>query len=276
MAAKPFLLFDSIFRRAWDTATANVTASTEASGYPAANAQDWRVYYKWRASNTTSPVYLSADLGAASTRTADTLVVGAHNLKTCGATTLKVQRSSDAVTWTDVTGATTDPSTWIDTWPITVQFTAPSAYRYWRVRIEGTLSVAPEIGIITLGRRLEFPTLDPSIDVYGEEPIVEAPRERGGAFLGVTRRAVSKSMTLAIPPIGYTNSLFWKTSAGPNWDTDFVPHTRRGELFWYAPFFSSEPYHVWLSALDGKYSLSLADVTTRRTGSIPITCWVPE
>lgn len=268
MAQPPFLMFDSIFGKS----SVTVSASSEAAGYPAANVADWRWDDRWRAGGTSSPAWVKADLGASSTSDADTLIIAGHNLATCGASAVTLECSSDGSSWSTVDAL--DPRTWKDEHPITLLLGSPGEFRYWRVSISGTLTKAPEIGILCVGLRLEVARLSPEWDLYGEDCDTEWNANVGGKMLGANLNAVSKAITLSLGAPGYIDDEFWKKTPGPNWDDDFVAHSR-SKPFWFVPFIEREPYHVWLSRRNGPIASAFVNIVSRRTATLPMICFVP-
>lgn len=267
----PFLMWDSIFA----AAGATVTASSEAAGYPASNVADWiwAGPHRWRAAGLTSPAWLAVDLGASCQRAADSIVLAGHNLVSCGASSVLVRRSADGVNWN--TETTIDVAGWKDEIPITAQFSLVGPSRYWRLEISGTFTKSPEIGIATLGQRLEIPNLSPDLDPYSFEPQSSANRNRAGQFIGVEVTWKKKEFNLPFPDPGYLDTEFWKRSGGPNWDDGLIPHCAAGLPFWFAWNLNREKFHVWLCRQNAMPSFRFVNLTSRRSGSFPVEAYLP-
>jgi len=82
-------------RIGWQDAIESISASSAASGHPAANALSWQTYERWRPS--ASPATLTATYAA---QTVEYIAVGAHTLSTADSVTLEVLEGS---TWTPIT-----------------------------------------------------------------------------------------------------------------------------------------------------------------------------
>lgn len=136
----PTVLFQNVF------ASGTLTASSEATGYPKENVLDESTVKYW--SPTSLPATLSVDYG--SSVAADALGIVAHDLDTAGCS-IKVQKSVDGITYTDVTSSVTPT----DNTTLLLLFTSTSS-RYWRLSITGA-STMPFIGVVFLGARFNFP-----------------------------------------------------------------------------------------------------------------------
>lgn len=151
-----------------------LAVTSTASGYSANNLIDWRTYTKWKASSSadqnidafvendqaylelaeggwleTEGGYLELEDGVAP----DALFIFNHNLYTIGAT-ITVQYSADGgSTYTDLYSfdAATDNA-------ILKTFNESDIKisQYWRIKLS-SMSAAPEIGVLMLGKKMEFP-----------------------------------------------------------------------------------------------------------------------
>lgn len=269
MATPPFLLWDNRYF----ASGATLSASSEAAGCPAANAANWRPFDRWRAGGTSSPAWLKVDLGVGKTGDADTLILAAHNLASCGANSVILEYSDDGSSWATVDGC--DPSTWKDEWPITLALTRVGEHRYWRVSIAGTLTKAPEVGIAFVGVRLEFPRFPPSWDPYSRPDDTEWNTNAAGQPLGSNYVGSPKTMAVDLGALGALDADFWKRADGPAWDDDFDTYRRNGWFYW-VPFLDREPYHAWLSRVVSAPSYSFVKIVGRRTAKLTLSCWVPS
>lgn len=166
---KPFFLADN---RLLDGA---VTATAADPDFPVANLGDRKTYtfYKGAAA---SEIVITVDCGAA--QGADTIGVLNHNLDSA---TLSVESSDDNVLYT----VRLAPFVQSGNGPIVKVFPLVGA-RYWRVRID-TPAAVPEIAVLILGKRLEFPrfpikAFTPNSITYKDY----APVSKTGHLLGVS------------------------------------------------------------------------------------------
>jgi hypothetical protein len=134
---KPCVLYDNILTRG------TVTAVSAASGYDILNAISGTTWDFYRPS-TAGVVDYAVDMGAATE--VDCAFIDAHNI----VGDVFVQRSSDGVNWSSVTD-TVDVS---DGAAIMFIWRGVS-YRYWRFVFD--CAVAPDIGVLMMGKRLVFP-----------------------------------------------------------------------------------------------------------------------
>lgn len=214
----PWLLTENIFE------DGTLTESSEAAGFPAENALDWRKFTasRWKAGSTTPPLTLTVDLGSGNTASPDTLCLGGHNLKDAGAR-YKVQGSTDnfSSSTVDLFSSVT-PATNVDaakTW-------TAAAYRYFRIYIDkasGDFTVAPQIGIVTLGRRYELPYLPADFDPYSEEFERDIARNDFGDFLGCDYRYSKKTLAFSFDVLKSTEI---NPGSGLTLDSDITPHLR--------------------------------------------------
>jgi hypothetical protein len=170
-------------RIGWHTlATAsNITATSSATGYPAANAANPLTFLKWRATGTGVQT-ITIDCGVA--EDVNYFALAGHNLGTDGAN-IKLQRSSDGSSWTDVTSA----RVLANDYAFMEEFEDVD-YRYYRLHIT-PVSLAPEVAVLHIGRVLR---MERRIYV-GHKPItlnrrttVSSGVSENGAFLGRVKR----------------------------------------------------------------------------------------
>lgn len=235
----PFLLFENILE------DGTLAASSAAAGYPAANVLDWRKFTaaRWKANSVTPPATLTVDLGSGNTASPDTLIIGGHNLASAGAR-FKVQGSTDNFSGSivDLFSSVT-PTTNADT----AKTWTAAAYRYFRVYIDkaaGDFSEAPQLGIVTLGRRYSLPYLPGNFDPYTEQFQRDMAQNDFGDFLGADYRYSKKPMSFAFDVVKDSEI---NPSSGLTLDDDLVPHLR------------SKPCWVaWNLDIDGAVYLAMA------------------
>lgn len=169
--ATPFILYNNIYE------TGTVTATSEASGYDVENIIDWRTYIRWKATSTSLQ---SIFLDYGSSVSSDALGIAGHNL--AGAT-IFVQTSSNG-SWSGEQ-VTRDTFTPTDDSVICRSFASVSS-RYWRIFISGAITT-PEIGVLCLGSRLDFPK-NPNrpLSFVDESTEVVASKSKKGHILGAT------------------------------------------------------------------------------------------
>ena len=209
-------------------APSDVTASSEASGFPADAPLRPDTYERWRPSSTSSTWEI--DLGTA--RPVSYVGIGAHTIGTSGAA-ITVEYSDDAETWDEFGEFAPGDNK-------AIMFLAEEVEaRYWRLSLEGG---APEIGVIYIG-----PVLAMERPIYGgHSPItlsrqttLQQSKSRGGQFLGQQFRR--KGLT---GDANYTN-------LSPDWYRSefdpFVKEARRFPFFfaWRPTSYPEEVAYVW-------------------------------
>lgn len=258
--AKPFLLWENIFE------DGTITSSSEASGWPDDAVIDWFGLHdtssRWQAGGTTTPQWVKVDLGAGNTASPDTVVIGGHNLSTIGGTVV-VQYSSDDFS-ADTNNAFTAVTPSNDkvicrTWTAT-------AARYWRVYLThgSAFTAAPQIGLITLGRRFDFSVgWQPNWDPYDYEPKVSRSKNKYGGALGGNLRHYTKRFSINYRAPGLLETEL-NPASGLTFDGDFRPHADT-KPFWYAWDIDTEDQHVWLCERTSPIETPFHVSTTRRT-----------
>ncbi len=255
--ANPLLHFENIL----DDVTP--TATSAAAGFPITNINDWRVgtAYRWKATGT-GDQHIDIDLGGA-TADADTLAIGGHNLGTVGA---RVRVKADTFTppTTDRL-AGFDPS---DDLPLLKTFTAPGVLRYWRVSVYNTPSAAAQIGVITLGRRIDYDAgALTDLDPYNRSSSVVPFINNNGSPIGVSVRSKTKRFTMSYgggDPGMRTTSFF--TTITPDIDTGWLPHAvDDAKPFWFAWNIAVDADEIYLCRVDGPtVSMPFVGSTARR------------
>ena len=226
------VLFENVFADSDGT----LSATSEASGFEVENINDWRIgtIYRWKATDTTSPQYLTMDLGLNVASAPDTLVIAGNNfVEAMTVNGYKVEyQVTDGSGWNDLFAESAPASNVVE-----IQtFTAVSA-RYFRLTLTraGGFDAVPHIGVVTLGRRLNFDEGCPeSIDPYQQHAITDDPRTRG-TYLGANVRFKKKFFRIEWPEPGLQKSTFFQPASGVTFDTDFVDHAIKGALpFWFS------------------------------------------
>lgn len=244
----PIILYDSRFL------DGILTASSEATGYPVANIKDLRTYTFWKPA-AAGTVYITIDCG--SDKTADSLAIIGHNLKTANAT-VSVDSSPDNLIWTERLAGFIPSSDKAFLKTFTSAFT-----RYWRLKFI-TASVIPYIAVAMLGNKLQFPyPPDTPYIPYSETIETESSKSKAGHLLGtvvrfkpievsakfshLTRQWVIDSFKPFWDIYGSElKSFFWA------WDIDTFP-----EHVFFLRMIESAKYEMPLSMLNYVDSLSL-------------------
>lgn len=261
--ARPWLLWENVFE------DGTLASSPAATGWPVENVIDWRglvaTAFRWKKANTASSGYIEVDLGAGNSASPDTLVVGGHNFATAQAE-VRVRSSDDGVSYNNETSfdlPTTDKA-YFQT------FTPSGPHRFWRIQMfnaGGTFAAEPQVGILTLGRRLESPVgYHPSWGPYNETAIREGAPNRAGEILGVGLRAVERVFRFEYPSPGLRKTDFFAPSSGVSWDAGFIPHSR-SRPFWFAWNTDEDPV-PWLCWRDPDVAYSFVTNAARRTVSV--------
>ncbi|MBI5233518.1 MAG: hypothetical protein HY880_04115 [Deltaproteobacteria bacterium] len=186
--AKIKFLWETMLGSTGSTLTATSTATGD---YAVSYLYNMLETNRWKSANTTTPMYVSYDAGSGNTKTADYLAIIGHNLKTIGAT-ITLQYSSDNVTYYDCfTGFAPTADT-----VILKEFTSPGAYRYWRLKITGTLSAAPYMTICIWGNKTELDYASASFDPYAQEIKANVNLSYGGHVAGVHTLYTERNMSL--------------------------------------------------------------------------------
>lgn len=210
--------------------TSNVTASSEAAGFPAISAVNPLTYDQWRPSAV--PATWTCTL--ASAQDADYIGIAGHNLSTVGAV-VAVEYSFDGSTWVEL-----EQLSPADNSPIMLIFSTITALA-WRLSIVSADS-APQIGAIYIGEALVMQR-----QIYGGHSPVTLSRQtelspnrsEGGQWLG--RSIVRK---------GVATSYEWKNLTALWYRQNFdafvkVARTRPFFIAWYPSKYPQEVGFVW-------------------------------
>jgi hypothetical protein len=170
-----------------------VSDSTEAAGYPGANAIDSRLSRFWRTTSAAAQ-WILFDAGVGKTITFDTCCIMAHNLT--AAAVVKVQ-SDDTNSWAPPGGVDKngDPSQAIITVDVGL---AQTPRRYVRVYIDDPTNPAGyvQLGRIMLCVRSEFETIDRGMTVSYEDTSLVDKSVTGQVYadIGIVSRIYTMSM----------------------------------------------------------------------------------
>lgn len=204
-------------------------SSTESSGdYDVDYLYNWLETNGWKAAGTSVPAYITYDAGSGNTKEADYLIVYGHNLATIDAT-ITLQYSSDNFS-ADINDAFTAEAVTANTIYLK-EFTSPGAYRYWRLKITGTLSEAPYIALSVWGEETELDYCTSPFDPYEEDIKANVGVSYGGYLTGShikhTERHISLSFSDSDETL-YQKVKVWRESHGLNnlfvaWETANSP-----------------------------------------------------
>ena len=210
----------------------SITASSAASEFPATAPVNPLTWDRWLPEAL--PATWQVDAGVAAD--VDYLGIAAHTLAD-GLLNVTVQRSGDALAWTDV--VTHEP---VDNGPILFLF-APVAARYWRLLIDG--GSPQHVGVIQLGQVLAMPR-----PIYGglsplalsRATTIQPQRSEQGQFLG---RSVIRG--------GLRGELSWRHLSAAWYRTTFDPFVasalvRPFFLAWRPATFPEDVGYVWTGA----------------------------
>lgn len=204
-------------------------SSTESSGdYDVEYLYNWLETNGWKAAGTTVPQYITFDGGSGTTMEADYLIICGHNMAEIGAI-VTLQYSSDDFS-ADVNDAFTGEAVTSDGVYLK-EFTNPGAYRYWRLKISGTLSAAPYIALSVWGEEMELDYCTSSFDPYEEYIKANVGISYGGYLTGSHLRHSERRMSLSFSDsddLLYQKVKVWRESHGLNnlfvaWETAGSP-----------------------------------------------------
>ena len=147
----------------------------------------------WKSANTTDPQYITYDAGAGNTVSADYLVILGHNLSTISAT-VTLQYSTDNFSG-DINDAYTAEAPSADTVYIK-EFTTQDK-RYWRLKISGAPSAAPQITLAIWGAATELDYASTQFDPHAQQHMTTRNISQGGVVTGVHQQYIERSMALS-------------------------------------------------------------------------------
>lgn len=202
-----------------------LTATDTAAGYDVMNVIDYRTYTFWKAASAGTK-YITVDCG--SDKSADSLGIIGHNLKTANAT-VSIESSPDNAVWTERLAGFTPTSD-----KAFVKLFTQATARYWRLKLIAA-STAPYLAAVLLGNKLQFPfPPDTPYVPYKESVEAESKRSKKGHLLGSVVEFKTIEITARFSHIERTwveNSFksFWDGHASDMkpffyaWDLDAYP-----------------------------------------------------
>ena len=220
--AKIKFFYDTMLGLAGSSLTATSTATGD---YNVAYLYNMLETNMWKAANTTTPMYVTyIAVLPANQKAADYLAILGHNLFSAGAT-IVLQYSTDNFV-TDTNDAFTAFAPTADT-VILKEFTAPATKWYWRLKITGTLSVAPYMTLCIWGLKTELDYATASFDPYEQEAKANVNLSQGGYVTGVHTQYAERALQLRFDDADATLygkiKTWWDTSGLKNffvaWDT---------------------------------------------------------
>jgi hypothetical protein len=216
---KPLIGYQSI------VTSTNVTASTQAAGFPASSVANPLTAERWKP--TALPATLTIDAGAAVD--VDYFGMASHTFATNGCV-ITISYSTDGITYTDISDASPG-----DGKPLLFVFNEITA-RYWRVTITG--DAVPSLGVLYIGQLLECQR-----GIYGgHTPVTMGRKTRvirnkteGGQFAGIS-----------IITEGVQTSIELKHLTADWYRENFEPFViaARGKPFFFAWRANDYPYEV--------------------------------
>ncbi len=221
--AKIKFFWDTMLGSSGSTLTAT---NTDTSGdYDVGYIHNMLETNSWQASSATTPIYITCDAGAGNTRDADFLAIIGHNLSTAGAT-ITLQYSATGAWAGEEIDAFTAEAVAADTVYLK-EFTAPGAKRYWRLKITGTLSGAPNLSICIWGEKTELDYATASFDPHAEFVRAKVNLSQGGFVTGIHSSYSERELTLSFSQADqalYAKVRSWWEGSGLNnfflaWDT---------------------------------------------------------
>lgn len=148
----------------------------------------------WRSASTTDPQYITLDLGVSGDADADYLAILGHNLNTIGAI-VTLQYSNDNFSG-DINDAFTGEAPAADTVYLK-RFTAPSAQRYWRLKLSDTMSAAPFMAICIWGEETELDWVQTAFDPHAETVVANRTVSYAGFITGTHIRHTERTLQLS-------------------------------------------------------------------------------
>jgi len=221
---------------------ATVVPDAEDVGFPASNATSWLITGGgWRATAITANLSLTLP----ASESFNSFALYKHNLGTLGAT-VKLQYSSDGITWSDFTGSEQAPA---NDKAIFFVGTSQSAL-YWRLNFTGIAAAATlTIGQVFIGNALQLynppePGFTPPELALNNKYI--SSRADGGDFLG-------RSLIRRGSKMSFSNSVVHKDWIRANWQD--VMAALEKTPFYYAWDSANYPFEVAFCYVDKKIDL---------------------
>lgn len=195
---------------------------------------------------------LTLDLGVGNTATADYLTIFNHNLNTAGIT-VALQASATGAWAGEEVDAFTPVAPSADT-VFQQEFTAPTAVRYWRIRLTNVVGAAPNIRIASFGLLTELDFASVGYDPYQEDIKQNVPMTEGGHVAGVHKKFTERVLSVQINDVDST--LYGKIKT---WQD-----TNEGRQFFFGWETSNNPNDIWLVRSSGRHNNPLQKNSTFR------------
>ena len=173
-----------------------VSASSEATGFPAENAVDMSRATQWK-SDAEATITLTVDLGAATAATG--IGVANHNLGTLDddGYTVELKGSTDNFSGSDVLVKTLSPAA--DDADYYATFGSVS-YRYWRIKAaKGGGTLAGEVGEFYLGTATELANNPDTGGGFTDQPVAQTVTSRSMSGLAVVKKLGRITRSISMP-----------------------------------------------------------------------------
>ena len=166
------------------------------TGFLVDDLQDHRAFKIWKSSALTDDQNIDIDVGVGNTATCDYLSIINSNLK---GQVASIEIFADTFTPPTTSRVAAFP---VDSDDIHIElFTAPSAFRHWRLQLQKgvAFTAAPFIGELLLGSRMTLPEfLGGDTDPFFKTVEVASERSQGGNHLGAVIRGVGRRGELVL------------------------------------------------------------------------------
>ena len=208
-----------------------LTVTSEATGFPKANLQDYRDYTYWKATSSATQE-IELDLTGSGYEASETSYLGfvAHNLKT-------IDASIRLLKWNGtVYEEAIAPFAAPHDYAFFVEFTSAAATK-WKIELT-SMTAAAQIGFIGLGHVCDFVYYpDAPFDLGGERIIVTQETSNTGNILGVVLDYAEIDLSSTFSPV--TSGVLAAIEAF--WDN----HARYGRPFFYSPDGDTDGNYVY-------------------------------
>lgn len=207
-----------------------ISATDTATGYDVNNIVDWREFTYWKSTGAGTK-YITLD--GTYNYAADTLGIAGHNLFTVGASVRVEYYNTGTGTWDTAFNDTVVTSNN----PLLITFPSKSAYD-WRLVITNS-TAAPQIGILMISTRTEFPVAPSGpLVLKSLTPRYESYESEAGFLLGVDRKStrIEVSQTFKLLTTTWVDGTFL-----PMW----IAHLAKGTPFFYAVDLINAPLETY-------------------------------
>jgi hypothetical protein len=251
------IYYDNRLRDTGSTLLATSTEST--SDFSKDYISNWLETNAWQAEDSAMATTqdLTLDLGVGNTATCDYLTIYNHNLNTAGVT-IVLQYSTD-----NFSGDTNDAFTAEAVSADTVyhkEFSAPSAVRYWRIRLTGVTGDAPYIRVASFGIATELDYASTSYDPYQESIKQNVSMTEGGRIAGIHKKYTERNFSIQFTDADST--LYNKAK------TFFDTH--EGMQFFIGWETGSNPDEIWLVRNSEDHNSPLQDNGVYRSVTLDV------